>query len=335
MADRIAILGAGSWGMAIASLLDKNGHNVRIWEFNHEDYQKLLKYRTHPDKLKQNRLAESVDITNDLEYAVDGALWITLAVPSQFLRSVLVKLTGHKFGATGFVNLAKGIETTSLRRMSTVIREELGVESARIVTLSGPSHAEEVVADLPTAVVAAGISPDVISEVQRIFSTQSFRVYGSDDLIGVELGGSLKNIIAIAAGIIAGLGLGDNTMGALMTRGLAEMTRLGIAMGAQPRTFAGLSGIGDLITTCSSRHSRNRYVGEKIGQGQKLSTVLASMTMVAEGVETTRSGYALAGQHKVEMPITNEVYKVLFEDKPPDEAVDDLMGRSLKSEIWQ
>ncbi|UCE25748.1 MAG: NAD(P)H-dependent glycerol-3-phosphate dehydrogenase, partial [Candidatus Zixiibacteriota bacterium] len=205
----------------------------------------------------------------------------------------------------------------------------------QIATLSGPSHAEEVVSDLPTAVVAAGKSLELIGRIQNIFSNQSFRVYQTDDLCGVELGGSLKNIIAIAAGITAGLGMGDNTMGALITRGLAEITRLGVTMGARPETFAGLSGIGDLVTTCSSRHSRNRYVGEKIGQGMKLADVLAQMTMVAEGVETTRSGNSLAQKYDVEMPITREMYDVLFNDKPPAEAVDDLMGRKLKAEIWR
>ncbi len=335
MADRIGILGAGSWGMAIAALLEKNGCAVKLWEFNQSDYEKIRDMRYHPDKLKEVRLAASIDVTHDLEHAVSDVSWIVLAVPSQFLRSVLVKLKGRDFKNVGFVNLAKGIETTTLQRMSEVIEQELGVDPAYVSTLSGPSHAEEVAADLPTAVVAAGCSDDVTGKIQSIFSNQTFRVYQTDDLTGVELGGSLKNIIAIGAGITAGLGMGDNTMGALMTRGLAEMTRLGVAMGAQALTFAGLSGIGDLITTCSSRHSRNRFVGEKIGQGEKLKDILASMKMVAEGVQTTRSGYALAEKFQVEMPITNEVYEVLFNDKPPAEAVGDLMGRKLKAEIWQ
>ncbi|MEW6412215.1 MAG: NAD(P)H-dependent glycerol-3-phosphate dehydrogenase [Candidatus Zixiibacteriota bacterium] len=335
MAERIGILGAGSWGMAIAALLEKNGCEVKLWEFNKDDYEKIRGLRYHPDKLKEVRLADSIDVTNDLNHAVTDVKWLVLATPSQFLRSVLVKLKDRKFDGVGFVNLAKGIETTTLMRMSEVIEQELSVDPAFVSTLSGPSHAEEVAADLPTAVVAAGSSGDLIRRIQNLFSNQTFRVYQSDDLIGVELGGSLKNIIAIAAGITAGLGMGDNTMGALMTRGLAEMTRLGVTMGAQALTFAGLSGIGDLITTCSSRHSRNRYVGEHIGRGEKLKDVLASMKMVAEGVQTTRSGFTLAEKYQVEMPITKEVYEVLFNGKPPAEAVGDLMGRKLKAEIWQ
>lgn len=334
MTERMTILGAGSWGMAIAALLSKNGARVRLWEFNRADYDIIVKERRHPAKLRDVTLDDSIDVTNDLDHAVSDAGCVVLAIPSQSLRSVLVNMKRRDLSGIGFVNLAKGIETGSLKRMSEVIGEELGVDPARIATLSGPSHAEEVVADLPTAVVAAGLSAEFIGRIQATFSSQTFRVYHTDDLIGVELGGSLKNIIAIAAGITAGLGMGDNTMGALITRGLAEITRLGIAMGAQSQTFAGLSGIGDLITTCNSRHSRNRYVGEKIGQGQKLADVLSGMTMVAEGVQTTRSGYALARKHDVEMPITCEVYEVLFNDKPPAEAVYDLMGRSLKPEIW-
>ncbi|UCD64400.1 MAG: NAD(P)-dependent glycerol-3-phosphate dehydrogenase [Candidatus Zixiibacteriota bacterium] len=335
MAERIAVLGAGSWGLAVAALLDRNGADVRLWEFNRPDYEKLVELRCHPDKLKQLTLADSIDITNDIEYAVEDAAWLVLAVPSQYLRSALARLSGRDFAGVRLVNLAKGIETSTLMRMSEVVTEQLGVDLEAVSTLSGPSHAEEVAADLPTAVVAAGPSLKLIADVQRIFSDRTFRVYASDDLLGVELGGSLKNIIAIAAGITAGLGLGDNTMGALLTRGLAEITRLGVTMGAQPRTFAGLSGVGDLITTCSSKHSRNRYVGEKIGRGEKLADILAGMTMVAEGVETARSGHALARKYGVEMPITNEVYEVLFNNKPPAEAVGDLMGRTLKAEIWQ
>jgi len=234
----------------------------------------------------------------------------------------------------GIINLAKGIETGTLQRMSQVVRETLDIPEQKIMTLSGPSHAEEVALDMPTTVVAAGSDHALVEEMQRIFSNSTFRVYCSNDLIGVELGGALKNIIAIAVGIAAGLNTGDNTLGALITRGLAEISRLGIAMGADPMTFAGLSGVGDLVTTCVSRHSRNRYVGECIGKGETLDEVLERMTMVAEGVQTTRSGKELAKIHQVEMPLTEAVYKVLFENKPPPEAVQELMGRELKPEIW-
>lgn len=334
MFEKIAILGAGSWGMAIARLLANNGLAATLWEFDPQDFEILCAHRGHPDKLPGIVLPESVGITNDPDDAVSDSGLIVLAIPSQALRSALARLRGRLDHAVGLVNLAKGIETTTLSRMSEVITEELGQSIENIVTLSGPSHAEEVATDMPTAVVAAG-GGQLVARVQELFSNRFFRVYQSDDLIGVELGGSLKNIIAIAAGIADGLGLGDNTRGAIITRGLAEITRLGVALGARAETFAGLSGIGDLVTTCASRHSRNRFVGEKIGQGQKLSEILAAMHMVAEGVETTRSGYELAAAYSVEMPITREIYAVLFEEKSPRTAVDDLMGRELKAEIWR
>lgn len=321
--------------MAVARLLHSNGAGVTLWEYSPADYKVLMKYRGHPDKLKNLRLDDTIDLTNSLRDAIAQADLVVLAVPSQHLRDVLIELNKYNPKAQGYVNLAKGIETGSLKRMSEIIDEVLGVSQDRIVSVSGPSHAEEVVQDMPTAVVAAGGSPDLISHIQSLFSNLSFRVYQSDDLIGVELGGALKNIIAIAAGIAAGIGTGDNTLGALITRGLAEISRLGAAMGADPLTFSGLSGIGDLVTTCSSRHSRNRHVGFKIGQGEKLNDILAGMTMVAEGVQTTRSGFALARKHDVEMPIAREVHNVLFDDKSPADAMGDLMGRTLKAEIWQ
>ena len=334
MFDRIAILGAGSWGMAMAYMLDKNGKQVKLWEFNANDYRRLVTLRQRPDKLKGVILAPSIDITNDLKYALEDVQLIILAIPSQFLRSVLVSMKKYYIARTGFVSLAKGIENSSLKRMTEIVHEELDIDINLIAALSGPSHAEEVAQDMPTAVVVAGGNPEYLTNLQTTFSNQSFRAYQSDDIIGVELGGALKNIIAIAAGIAAGLKMGDNTMGALITRGLAEISRLGIAMGAKAQTFAGLSGIGDLVTTCSSKHSRNRYVGEKIGQGEKLDNILNNMSMVAEGVATTRSGYVLAQKYDIEMPITNEVYEVLFNNKPPDVAVRELMERKLKAEIW-
>jgi glycerol-3-phosphate dehydrogenase (NAD(P)+) len=335
MFEKAAILGAGSWGMAIARLLHNNGLTVSLWEFDRQEYEKLRKFRGHPEKLKGFVLPEPVLVTNDLLEAVSGSRLIVLAVPSQFLRSVLARLRGKLDPEVGLVNLAKGIETKTLKRMSEVIAEELNPPREQVVTISGPSHAEEVIVDMPTAVVAAGSDDEFVTRVQEAFSSRWFRVYKSDDLVGVELGGSLKNIIAIAAGIADGLGMGDNTRGAIITRGLAEITRLGVTLGARAETFAGLSGIGDLVTTCTSRHSRNRYVGERIGQGKRLNDVLAGMHMVAEGVETTRSGYELAGIHKVEMPITREAFLMLFEEKPPSVAVEELMGRELKAEIWR
>jgi glycerol-3-phosphate dehydrogenase (NAD(P)+) len=330
----VSILGAGSWGMGVAKLLQENGLEVKLWEYNESDYQIIKDQRCHPKKLRNIFLHKTIDVTNDLEYAIENIDLLVSAVPSQSLRSVLDIIPKNKVSNCPIVNLAKGIETTTLKRMSEVIIEKLGHPSELVTTLSGPSHAEEVTADIPTAVVIAGENNNLLTDLQKTFSSNTFRAYQSSDLIGVELGGSLKNIIAIAAGICAGLKQGDNTLGALVTRGLAEMSRLGIVMGAKAETFAGLSGIGDLITTCASVHSRNRYVGEHIGMGEKLNTILTSMAMVAEGVQTTKSGYTLAKKYKVEMPITNEVYEVLFNDKPPDVAVGDLMKRELKSENW-
>jgi glycerol-3-phosphate dehydrogenase (NAD(P)+) len=321
--------------MAVARLLHNNGLSVTLWEYERAAFDKLLKHRGHFEKLRDFRLPEAVTITNDLSDAVRDAQLLVLAVPSQFLRSVLRPLRGMVDSQVGLINLAKGIETKTLKRMSEVIVDEMQPSPDRMVTISGPSHAEEVVIDMPTAVVAAGADDGFVGTVQEVFSNRTFRVYKSRDLIGVELGGSLKNIIAIASGIADGLGMGDNTRGALITRGLAEITRLGVTLGAEAETFAGLSGIGDLVTTCTSRHSRNRFVGEKIGQGEQLGDILDGMHMVAEGVDTTRSVFELAGLHRVEMPITTQVHQVLFTGKSPQTAVEELMTRELKAEIWR
>ncbi len=335
MFERISILGAGSWGMAVSQILADNGANVTLWEFDIKTYENLVATRRQEDKLPGFKLPDNVGVTNSLDDALDNSSLIVLAVPAQFLRFALIK-AADKFSENAvIVNLAKGIENKTLKRMSEVVSDVLGQKKAEIATMSGPSHAEEVVRRQPTTVVIAGKNDRINEQLQELFSNSYFRAYKTTDIIGVELGGSLKNIIAIAAGIASGLGLGDNTLGALVTRGLAEITRLGIVLGAKSETFAGLSGIGDLITTCCSKHSRNRYVGERIGQGEKLEDILSSMTMIAEGVETTRAGYDLSRLHEVEMPITKEVYKVLFENKPPGEAVWELMGRDLKPEVWR
>jgi glycerol-3-phosphate dehydrogenase (NAD(P)+) len=233
------------------------------------------------------------------------------------------------------VNLAKGIENDTLCRMSEVLKEELPSNlHDKIVTLSGPSHAEEVSRKIPTTVVVAGFQEGIAKKIQQTFMNPYFRVYTNSDIIGVELGGSLKNVIAIASGICDGMGLGDNSRGALITRGLAEITRLGEKLGAKRETFAGLSGLGDLVTTCISKYSRNRFVGEQIGKGKTLDQILKEMTMVAEGIKTTKSAYHLSIRYKVEMPITEQVYRVLFEDKQPQQAIAELMTRDPKSEIW-
>jgi glycerol-3-phosphate dehydrogenase (NAD(P)+) len=335
MFNRVAILGAGSWGLGIAHVTVNAGLSATIWEYDPQEFEILRHQRTIPGKLPDFRLPDSVAVTNSLSRALKDAELVLLAVPAQTLRSVMVELGPLLPPEVGIVNLAKGIEVATLRRMSEIIIELRRDPAAAVATISGPSHAEEVVRDMPTTVVVAGQPDDFVEAVQECFSTPTFRIYKSHDLIGVELGGSLKNIIAISAGIAAGLGLGDNTLGALITRGLAEITRLGVAMGASPETFAGLSGIGDLVTTCASRHSRNRFVGEAIGRGESLQQVLDNMKMVAEGVQTTRSGYQLSRKFQVEMPITRQVHDVLFEGKEPSEAVGDLMVRSLKEEVWQ
>ncbi|UCD95573.1 MAG: NAD(P)-dependent glycerol-3-phosphate dehydrogenase [Candidatus Zixiibacteriota bacterium] len=335
MPEKITVLGAGSWGIAIANLLHANDHRITMWEFNRADFEYLSANRTHPQKLPGIRIADEITLSDDLRYAADGADFIIFAVPAQKVRSVCEFLNEFVKGAMKYVNLAKGVEIGSLLRMSELINSTLvSSRQEHIATLSGPSHAEEVSRNIPTSVVVASTGLRYAEEVQRLFSGRFFRVYRSTDLVGVELGGALKNVIAIASGITQGLGFGDNTTGALLTRGLAEITRMGVKLGADPLTFAGLSGIGDLITTCVSKHSRNRHVGERIGKGEKLAEILSSMVMVAEGVDTCRSAYAMAEKHDVEMPITTEVFKILFEDKPAFDALSDLMGRSLKEEVW-
>ena len=258
---------------------------------------------------------------------------IVLAVPSQFLRGVIKEVNATNLKNAILVNVAKGIENNSLMTMSQMLKQQIPSIDLKLVgVISGPSHAEEVSRRIPTAVVAASSNVETTKSIQATFITSYFRVYGSTDVLGVELGGAFKNVIAIGAGIIDGARFGDNTKAAIMTRGIAEISRLGIAMGAQPETFAGLSGMGDLIVTCMSRHSRNRYVGEQIGSGKTLKEVLKSMKMIAEGVETSRSASMLAKKYKIETPITNEVYKILFEEKDPVKATTDLMTRDMKME---
>lgn len=332
MNDTIALLGAGSWGIAGGNLLAANGARVTMWEFAPAELALLEKNREHPQKLPGIKIADNILLTGNLEEAVADAEIVVIALPTQKIAGVCRLLHQTSAHPSLVVNLSKGIEEKTLRRVSQIVSEEwTGVPSRAIVTLSGPSHAEEVAQHLPTSVVAAG-EEDQSRKVQEIFSNPTFRVYRSRDLVGVELGGAVKNVIAIAAGIARGLGFGDNTQGALITRGLAEMNRLAMVMGADPATLAGLSGVGDLVTTCISRHSRNQYVGYHIGQGQTLSQVLAGMVMVAEGVTTCRSARELAGKYDVDMPITEAVYAVLFEDLPPRTAVTALMTRPLKAE---
>jgi glycerol-3-phosphate dehydrogenase (NAD(P)+) len=331
---RISVLGAGSWGIATSVLLCSNGHQVILWEFDRLELTKLLQQREHKRKLPGILIPGEIEITGDLT-AASGAEMLVLALPSHTLREVAKKVAELDLADPVIVNLAKGIENETLCRMSEVLKQELPVElHEKTVTLSGPSHAEEVAAKIPTTVVVAGFREEIAKLVQDAFMNPYFRVYTNSDIIGVELGGSLKNVIAIAAGICDGMGLGDNSRGALIARGLAEMIRLGEKMGAKRETFAGLSGLGDLVTTCVSKYSRNRYVGEQIGKGETLDNVLKGMAMVAEGVKTTKSAYQLSLRYEAEMPITEQVYRVLFEDKQPRQAIAELMTRDPKSEIW-
>ncbi|MGB7062399.1 MAG: NAD(P)H-dependent glycerol-3-phosphate dehydrogenase [Candidatus Zixiibacteriota bacterium] len=332
---QIAVLGAGSWGIAVSTLLSHNGHKVTMWEFDPEEMKRLRAQREHKEKLPGVIIPDEVEITNQLEPAISGAEMLVLALPSHTVRQVVKRVSGIRLRDPVVVNLAKGIENDTLLRMSEVLKQELPpVLHSKITTLSGPSHAEEVARKVPTTVVVAGFTEDVAGEVQHVFMSPHFRVYTNSDLIGVELGGSLKNIIAIASGICDGMGLGDNSKGALLSRGLAEIIRLGERLGANRETFAGLSGLGDLVTTCISKFSRNRFVGEQIGKGRSLKEVESGMTMVAEGIKTARSAFQLSLKHQVEMPITQQMHQVLFENKRPKEAMIELMTRDPKSEIW-
>lgn len=329
----IAVLGAGSWGTTLGLVLHENGQDVTLWEFDPEQVKAVRRDRENHKFLPGIPVPDGIEITGDLEGAASGRDVVVFATPSHVVREVARAVAAHVADDVLVVNVSKGIENGTLARMSEVLSEELRrPKAALIASLVGPSHAEEVSRRLPTTVVAAAVADDTAVRVRKLFMTDYLRVYTNTDLVGVELGVSLKNVIAIAAGICDGLGYGDNTKGALITRGLAEMTRLGVKLGGKPHTFAGLSGMGDLITTCISTHSRNRYVGEQIASGKTLDEVLASMVMVAEGVRTTKSAVALSRKHGIEMPITEQMQQVLFEDRDPKDAIAELMVREPKSE---
>lgn len=330
---KIAVLGAGSWGTALAVLLASKDFDVVLWEHFPELAEELLNTRENKKMLPGIEIPKKIKITNDFTQAVDDREILVNAVPSHVVRHLVTQLNEFRMNSKLIVSVTKGIENDTLLRMSQIYKDVLSDFSEdQFVVLSGPSHAEEVSRQIPTTIVAACNNLNNAELIQDIFMTPTFRVYSHSDSTGVELGGSLKNIIAIAAGIIDGVNFGDNTKAALITRGLVEMTRLGTAMGADPMTFAGLSGIGDLVVTCMSHHSRNRYVGEEIGKGKTLKQVLSEMVMVAEGVKTTKSAFQLAKVHNIEMPITEAVHKVLFDEKDPKDAVYDLMSRDAKQE---
>lgn len=328
---RIAVLGAGSWGTTLAILLAKKGHEVSLWEYLKEQAERLDKERENRQFLPGVSIPKKIFVSSSLEEIVKEKEIILIVVPSQVLREVMEKLSKIRISKkVVLVSATKGLEMGTNLRMSQIIKSHF--PKNRIVVLSGPSHAEEVSREIPTTIVASASSEELSQEIQEIFTTPYFRVYTNPDTVGVELGGALKNIIAIASGICDGLGLGDNSKAALMTRGMAEISRLGVIMGAKQETFAGLSGMGDLITTCISKHSRNRGLGEKIAKGKKLEEAQREIGMVTEGVPTTKSAYELARKYKVEMPITEELYRILFKGKDPRDAEFELMTRKTKRE---
>lgn len=335
MSDAISLFGAGSWGTALAVHLASEGRNVALWARRAEAVDRMRRTGHNPNYLPDVEIPASVTLTADFEKAADAAAMWGIAVPSQNLRSIAQRLAPYVWEDVTVVSLAKGIENETLLTMSQVLAQELPtVPKENIGVLYGPSHAEEVADGRPTTVVAAAPSMDRAKRIQDAFMTDRLRVYVNTDVIGVEIGGSAKNVLAIAAGISDGVGYGDNAKAALVTRGIAEIRRLGLAMGAKAETFAGLTGIGDLVVTCMSAHSRNRYLGEKIGRGNTLEEVVAEMDMIAEGVRTTQSLHDLARKHGIEMPITDAVHAILFEGKRPREMVDELMTRSAKREYW-
>ncbi len=330
MTEIAAVLGAGSWGTALAKLLADKGFETRLWSRRASLADAINANRKNPDYLKDAELPACLRATTDLKDAVSGATLIVGVVPTQGTHEVLKVAAPHVSQDAPIVSATKGIEIGTLRLVSDIYAEHF--DKSKLAFLGGPSFANEVALNIPTAVSVAGFDPDNCDRVQRAFATDRFRVYSTDDVIGVELGGALKNVIAIAAGIADGLGFGQNTRAGLITRGLAEISRLAIEMGANPLTLAGLSGMGDLVLTCCGDLSRNRTVGLRIGRGEKLPDILTSMNMVAEGVHTAKSAHALAEKRGVEMPITAEVFRMLHEGKSPLESVGSLMMRPPRRE---
>ncbi len=326
----VAVLGSGGWGTAIAILLANKGCNVKLWSYMAEETENLKKYRENKPYLPGVMLPENIECTNDMEYCVNDCEYIISAVPSKAVRATAQKLSEYVKKGRIIVSVSKGLDAESYCRLSEVIRSE--IPQARICVLSGPSHAEEVAHQMPTTNVVAGDTLELAEEVQDLFMCRNFRVYVSEDMAGVEYGGALKNVIALCAGIADGLGLGDNAKAALMTRGMMEIARLGAAMGAKTDTFFGLTGMGDLILTCTSMHSRNRRAGMLIGQGKTAQEAIEEVKMVVEGVPAAAAGYKLANECGVEMPITTEAYNILFNNKSPQEAVLGLMTRQRRHE---
>jgi glycerol-3-phosphate dehydrogenase (NAD(P)+) len=330
---RIFVLGAGGWGTTLSILLHHNGHEVILWEYKKMYARQLNRSRINKYYLPGVKIPHEIRITSSLDYLETKPHLVVLAIPSQFIRSVLKQMRKYDLNDTTFVSVAKGIENETFMTVSQIIKDVIPtIDGSNISVLSGPSHAEEVVNRIPTAVVVASEDENIAKYVQATFINSFFRVYSTTDVLGVELGGAIKNVIAIGAGIIDGAGFGDNTKAAIMTRGIAEVSRLGIKLGANPATFSGLSGMGDLIVTCMSKHSRNRFVGEELGKGKKLNQILKNMKMVAEGVESCKSLYQMALENNVETPIVKSVYNILFLGKDPVKETYKLMAREMKAE---
>ncbi|MFA9463642.1 MAG: NAD(P)H-dependent glycerol-3-phosphate dehydrogenase [Velocimicrobium sp.] len=328
--SKIGILGAGSWGTALAVVLEKNGHEVALWSAVKTEVEMLIEHREHKDRLPGVMLPESIQIESIVENVCDKKDLLVFAVASPFVRSTAQLAAPYITKGQIIVNVAKGIEDATLMTLSEILEEEL--KTANVAVLSGPSHAEEVSKNIPTTVVVGAKTKKIAMFIQEIFMNDVFRVYTSPDIIGIELGGSIKNVIALAAGVIDGLGLGDNTKAALMTRGIAEMSRLGTAMGGKLETFSGLSGIGDLIVTCTSKHSRNRNAGYLMGKGYTAKEAMDEVKQVVEGVYSAKAALRLAQKYNVKMPIVEEVNQVLFEGKSAEDALNDLFARNKRRE---
>lgn len=328
--DNIAVLGGGSWGTALANLLANKGYHVSVWLRNEEQAEEINRVRENRKYLPGVKLSDNLDFTTDLD-VVKGKEIVISAIPTQNSREVFKKIKGRIEDNAILVNVSKGLEVGTLFRISEIANQEL--PEVRYCVLSGPSHAEEVGRDIPTTVVVSSKSREVAEKIQDVFMTSRFRVYTNPDVVGVEIGGALKNIIALAAGVSDGFGYGDNTKAALMSRGFIEMAKLGLKMGASGITFSGLSGVGDLIVTCTSQHSRNRRAGIMMGEGMTASEATEKVGMVVEGIKTTKAAYEISKKYDVDMPITKELYKIIFENLPVEKALENLMGRSKKHEL--
>ncbi|MEK4301299.1 NAD(P)H-dependent glycerol-3-phosphate dehydrogenase [Oceanobacillus sp. FSL W8-0428] len=331
--SKIAVLGAGSWGTALAIVLADNGHKVRLWAHRKEHADEMN--QTHRnEKYLDVEIPDTITAFYNMEEAVKDAEAIIVVVPTKAIREVCQQLKNYISSSTQIIHATKGIEPGTLKRVSEMMSEEMpDFPYENIVVLSGPSHAEEVALRHPTTVAVSAVNLDRARQAQDLFNSENLRVYTSDDILGIEVGGALKNIIALGAGISDGLGYGDNAKAALITRGLAEIARLGTSLGANPLSFLGLSGVGDLIVTCTSVHSRNWRAGNLLGKGNNLDQVLEEMGMVVEGVRTVQAAHQFAKEQGVEMPITQGIYQIIFEDKDPKDVVDELMNRNKRQEI--